>query len=307
VRNSSSKTQDNILGMDADLNELISRFDGAVLLDRGYSTDKKFRIGTERLLRVSPIELRSQRILEFEAVGALHEIGLMCSKAISFGEHRSLCYGLYSYIHGETLSDVLPALESPREVGQAAGRQLNIIHRFEKATELVNERSVREQKFEHVTARLTELCLDFEGSELVNRYVRSHLHLIEQRPSCFRHGDFHPGNLIVLDGALNGVIDFNRCDHGDPYDDFYKLAFFGAPVSSEFTCGLIEAYFDGSPSDDFWQIYNLYVGATLAADLGWTKTLFPEGLLSSLARIKHIIETHDFDKGGPPSWWTLNE
>ncbi|MFZ4842334.1 aminoglycoside phosphotransferase family protein [Mycetocola saprophilus] len=38
-------------------------------------------------------------------------------------------------------------------------------------------------------------------------------------PALWLHGDLHPGNLIALDGALTGVIDFGDLTAGDPATD----------------------------------------------------------------------------------------
>jgi aminoglycoside phosphotransferase (APT) family kinase protein len=38
-------------------------------------------------------------------------------------------------------------------------------------------------------------------------------------PAVWLHGDLHPGNLIVLDGHLAGVIDFGDLTSGDPATD----------------------------------------------------------------------------------------
>jgi len=133
--------------------------------------------------------------------------------------------------------------------------------------------------------------------------VAAHLDLLKDRPTTFRHGDYHPGNLIVQGEVLVGIVDFNRCDWGDPIDDFYKIAFFGAPLSEEYARGQIVGYFGGDPPDGFWQLYNLYVAMVLPADIFWTQQHYPQDLGASLELIELITSTHDFEGGGPPAWW----
>jgi aminoglycoside phosphotransferase (APT) family kinase protein len=63
----------------------------------------------------------------------------------------------------------------------------------------VRERSER--------ARLMEL---WAGSLAAERYGR---------PPVWLHGDLHPGNLLVVDGQVSGVIDFGDITAGDPATD----------------------------------------------------------------------------------------
>ena len=42
------------------------------------------------------------------------------------------------------------------------------------------------------------------------------------------------------------MIDFNRWDFGDPYEEFYKLQFFSRNVSPLFAYGQLQGYFGES-------------------------------------------------------------
>ena len=62
-------------------------------------------------------------------------------------------------------------------------------------------------------------------------------------PPLWLHGDLHPGNLLVLDGRLAGVIDFGDLTAGDPAGDLAVgwLAF-DSPDRRVFLSGLPAAY-----------------------------------------------------------------
>jgi aminoglycoside phosphotransferase (APT) family kinase protein len=60
------------------------------------------------------------------------------------------------------------------------------------------------------------------------------------------------GNLIYLPSREIGVIDFNRWDFGDPYEEFYKLQSFSRETSPLFSYGQILGYFDGEVPESFW-------------------------------------------------------
>ena len=38
-------------------------------------------------------------------------------------------------------------------------------------------------------------------------------------PATWLHGDFHPANVLTLDGRISGVIDFTDLTSGDPATD----------------------------------------------------------------------------------------
>jgi len=284
---------------------------GVEFLDKGYSFDRKFILHTAGddgfLLRMSDIEEATIRREEFENLAKVRQAAVKCPAALQFGisEQYSVCYMVLSYIPGECAEEALPRLGPAEryEVGRQAGEELVKIHGAVEPLGRVDDYSVRGEKFTRMRREAKASDFDFEGRERAERYVDANLHLLKNRPTTFRHGDFHPGNLVLQGPTLAGVIDFNRSDFGDPIDDFYKTAWFGAPLSSEYATGLLIAYCSGQPDAEFWRLYNLYVAAVLPADLVWTHNLYPDQLARSHALVERIAATHDFEAGGPPKWW----
>lgn len=84
--------------------------------------------------------------------------------------------------------------------------------------------------FEAALARLPDL-----GSTFAERLWREALRADESAQPVWLHGDVHPGNVLVADGRLSGVIDWGLCGVGD-----------GA-------CDLLTAWamFDRAPRDVF--------------------------------------------------------
>jgi aminoglycoside phosphotransferase (APT) family kinase protein len=56
-------------------------------------------------------------------------------------------------------------------------------------------------------------------------------------PPLWIHGDLHPGNLLVREGAISAVIDFGDLTSGDPATDFACVWMLGAPFV---VSGLVE-------------------------------------------------------------------
>jgi aminoglycoside phosphotransferase (APT) family kinase protein len=53
-------------------------------------------------------------------------------------------------------------------------------------------------------------------------------------PPLWLHGDLHPGNLLVSDGRLSGVIDFGDLTSGDPATDLSLLWMLPRPIRARF-------------------------------------------------------------------------
>ena len=280
-------------------------------LDKGYSTDRKYLLWTgdriAYLLRVSDISEEQKRRSDYDLTARLHEKGIACPRPIAFGtnEDAGACFIVQSYVAGECAEDAIPLLtpDHQYDVGLDAGETLRGIHGALPSPHRVDDYNIRSGKYRLRREVVTEMGASFQGQDRAERYVEARMHLLRDRPTMFRHGDYHPGNLVLLDGRLAGVIDFNRCDWGDPIDDFYKMAFFGAPLSEPFARGQVRGYFGGDPPGDFWPLYNLYVAMVLPGDIAWTHKYYPQHFNRSIELIKLITRTHDFFSGTPPVWW----
>ena len=280
-------------------------------MDKGYSADRKYLLrshgGTDYLLRISDIAEEQVRRANFDLVSRLWAKGIACPQAVCFDTHRDLgvCFMVLTYLSGDSGEEALPKMAPAQQhaVGHQAGEELAKMHRALAPADRVDDYAIRGDKYVRHQKLVQEAGFSFRGQDRAERYVAAHLDLLRGRPTTFRHGDYHPGNLVVQGEALVGAVDFNRCDWGDPIDDFYKMAFFGAPLSPEYARGQVTGYFGGEPPDGFWQLYNLYVAMVLPADIAWTRQHYPQHLSASLELIEIITSTHDFEDGGAPVWW----
>ena len=126
--------------------------------------------------------------------------------------------------------------------------------------------------------------------------------------SSFQHDDFHPGNLIIRNGELCGVIDFNRYDWGDPIHDFYKTALFSRSVSVPFSVGQIDGYTGGNISHDFWKRYAFYAAMSIPSDIVWSyryavRTGNTDEITRSQKRVHVIVSDHDGFEQEIPLWY----
>lgn len=47
--------------------------------------------------------------------------------------------------------------------------------------------------------------------------------LLNGRTQSYQHGDYHVGNMIISPDNALSIIDFNRSDFGDPWEEFNRI------------------------------------------------------------------------------------
>lgn len=281
---------------------------------KGYSSDDKYIVYDlqERplyLLRTYSIDQDSSKRQEFRALEMMEKQGVRCSRPIEIGTlpEQKLGYMILSYIHGQEASEQLPLLPAKDQyaIGVEAGLELRGIHQVKGSDEMKPWQERAAAKHQRYRTEYAQCGVAIEHEAKVLSFIDRNLHLMHDRPNRFQHDDFHTGNLIVSDGKLSGVIDFNRFDWGDPVHEFLKVGFFSADVSRPFAVGQIHGYYGHSEPDElFWQLYSLYVAMTIVSSVVWILKVKPEELDSMLGKIYKVIEDHDCFELTVPKWYS---
>ena len=105
------------------------------------------------------------------------------------------------------------------------------------------------------------------------------------------------------DGRI-GVIDFNRWEVGDPYEEFYKLEGFGIEVSISYSIGQIDAYFDDDIPDDFWITNTVYVAQASLFSIKWAEKFGQEEIDGMVKRARTSFGNYDDFRLNIPKWYT---
>ena len=280
-------------------------------LDKGYSSDEKFLFwedgGPRYLLRLSEIGLEERRRAQFDLLGEHHRNGVTCPRPHAFGTNvdSGRCYMVLDYIPGENAEEALPRLteEQQYDLGLDAGKHLLRLYQMPCPDPEYDWAAHRRKKHARRVARGKELGLTFPHLDDVDRYIAANDHLLDEVPVRFQHDDYHPSNLILNGTSIAGIVDFDRCDWGDPIEDFHKVAMFTVGVSVGFARGQVQGYLQAGAPAQFWKRYNLYVAMSLISGLVWGHEDPKTRSESFRARIERMVETHDFIEGGPPSWF----
>ena len=280
-------------------------------IDKGWSSDKKYHIRTQEdehlLLRISSNEEYDIKKKEFEIIEKYSKLGFQMSMPKGFGvcNENQNTYMLLTWLEGCDLETVLPQLTEKEQyqLGRQAGKILQKIHSVQLAKEDIPVKTKKEKKLLQL-AKYEESGLRIPNDEIAVRYVKENIDQIWKKSPVYLHGDFHPGNLIYMKDASIGVIDFNRWEVGDPFEEFYKLENFGIESSIPYCIGQIDAYFDDSVPMDFWIANAVYVAQASLFSIKWAEKFGQQEIDGMVARAKRAFIDFDDFKTIIPNWYS---
>jgi len=268
-------------------------------INKGYSSDKKVIVkrGDEKFIVRSFEGNQERRETEASLLRKLEELDTSALRVITIEEGKMVT----TYFEGEDAEEAINKLpyEAQYHIGVEASKDLRKIHLIQAPSNDWYER--QSAKYRRYIERYQELPLKVQGDEQIMRFIEERLHLMKGRPNVLQHDDFHLPNLIVKDGKYVGVIDFGRFDWGDPIWDFIKLGMFSTEKSPPFAKGLIEGYYDGEPSNEFWELYALYLAMSVFSAIVWGQIQGEGDKL--LKHVDRYIKDHKGFTQAMPVWY----
>lgn len=273
----------------------------------GWSHDQKFRAiaedGTPYFLRISDVQRAANRKQLFSLLKKVQSMGIPMCEPIDYGVCDEGCYLLQSWIDGDDAEASIPNLseEDQYRLGRTAGEFLFRLHQIPAPDSLERWDLRYGRKIDRNLSWYESCPVHFAGDAAVITYLKKNRKLLENRPQCFQHGDYHIGNFMIRQGQLV-VIDFDRYDFGDPWEEFNRISWC-VEASPQFASGMVDGYFDGAVPDAFWRLLALYVGCNLLASFPWAIP-YGKGEVQTMQRqAKEVLSWyHGFD-GGVPAWY----
>lgn len=289
---------------------------------KGYSFDHKYLLeggyGGDYLLRITPMTPMVELARKEEEYHLIEDAGRYSScvpRAYSFGVSRdeSLCYMLLDYMHGRDGEEAIPGLSRDEQyrLGVDCGKELLNLHLMRAPRTIGPWQERYAAKYARKCAIFDEMRISTGRIDMEHLavYIAENDRYLACPEQSFLHDDYHPANLIVQDGRLHGIIDFNRHDWGDPLHDFVKLAYFSRAVSIPFAAGQIDGYTGGAVSAAFWKKYALYAAMTIIPDIVWShwyaeKTGSPEQVALMWERVERVSFDHAGFTSATPQWYS---
>jgi aminoglycoside phosphotransferase (APT) family kinase protein len=190
--------------------------------------------------------------------------------AFEFGICDEGVYSLQSWIAGKDVEEMFPYLSDTEQYvyGLEAGRILKKIHSV-PISSMQEDCDIRfNRKIDRKIQMYNDCPIKYENGQVFIDYLNANRHLLKDRPLCYQHGDYHIGNMMIDNDGKLQIIDFDRDDYGDPWEEFNRIVWCAqkAPV---FASGMVNGYFDNDVPMDFWRLIALYISSNALSSVPW--------------------------------------
>ena len=280
-----------------------------VEITRGWSGDRKYCArtadGRKFLLRISSVGQLKRKQREFEMMCKVAKLGIPMCLPVEFGICDEGAYSIQSWIDGVDAEEAVMTMESGQQYryGLDAGRILRKIHTIPAPADAPDWESRFNAKIDRKIAMYENCELKYDcGGDAFLRYISDNRHLLAGRPQSYQHGDYHIGNMMIgRDGKLV-IIDFDRDDYGDPWEEFNRIVWC-AQSAPAFASGMVDGYFDGDVPVEFWELLALYISSNTLSSLPWAIP-FDEGEIRVMQeQAAQVLQWYDEMKSVVPNWY----
>lgn len=277
---------------------------------KGWSKDRKYCVtdesGRRCLLRVSDLSEQEAKQTEFRMMQRVADLGVPMCEPVSFGVCEEGVYSLQTWIDGVDAEEVIPSLSAEKQYtyGLEAGRILKTIHSIPAPGTQPDWEPRFNRKMDRKIENYLACPIQYEGGEAFLQYIEIHRHLLKNRPQTYQHGDYHIGNMMLNTVGRLHIIDFNRSDYGDPWEEFNRIVWC-AQASPLFASGMVDGYFEseGEAPLAFWELLALYIASNTLSSVYWAIP-FGEGEVQiMLKQARDVLYWYDHMRNPIPVWY----
>lgn len=277
-------------------------------IDKGWSGDQKYRAittnGTTCLLRISPISQSERRQREYLQTKQIAALGIPMCIPLEFGFCCDGVYTIQSWIDGQDAEDLIGSLPPSQQYqyGIDAGRILARIHSIPAPNDIPEWEVRYNAKIDRKIAMYNACGLKYDNDVPFFTYIAQHRHLLRGRPHSCQHGDYHIGNMMIDRSGTLIIIDFDREDYGDPWEEFNRI-FWCVQASPAFASGMVDGYFEHKVPLEFWKLLALYLCQNIIGSLPWAIPFGNEEIQVMRRQAAQILEWYDGMKNAIPNWY----
>ena len=277
-------------------------------IDKGWSGDKKYCVTTKEgetyLLRISSSDRYDRRKREFERTRQVAALGIPMCLPLEFGVCDEGVYSIQSWIDGTDAETVIPTLSIARQYayGLDAGKILFQIHSLPAPADAPDWETRFNAKVDRKIAMYENCPLKYENGETILRYLAQNRQLLANRPQSYQHGDYHIGNMMLDSNGVLTVIDFDKDDSGDPWEEFNRIVW-SAKAAPAFASGMVDGYFHGAVPMDFWKLLALYICSNTIGSLPWAIPFGEREIQVMRGQAADVLEWYDQMQKVVPSWY----
>ncbi len=284
------------------------RFASKEPIEKGWSGDKKYCVtdetGTRYLLRISSPDQFSKKKEEFRMMRQVASLGVPMCQPIAFGVCEEGAYSIQSWIEGRDAEDVISTFPDAEAYayGLEAGRILQRIHSIPAPVDRPDWEIYFNEKINRKIKGYLACPIRYDGGDFFIEYINANRHLLKNRPQVYQHGDYHIGNMMIdRKGRLN-IIDFNRNDYGDPWEEFNRIVWC-VQSSAIFASGIVNGYFDGDVPMDFWKLLAFYIAGNTLSSIYWAIPFGQNEIDMMLRQAKEVLAWYENMQNPVPAWY----
>ncbi|UXR63744.1 phosphotransferase [Bdellovibrio bacteriovorus] len=292
---------------------IIRKCKDIIPISEGWSGDLKFQLVLDQesyLLRLTAKDLATKKEEQFKASLPLRGLGLPLSTPLEFGmcQYRGedYCYTLLSWVPGQSAADILREMSADGQykMGCQSGKILKAIHSIPIASKYqeLNWELYFNRKLNRNIQLSRECPVKWAGQDKIISYIENNRRLLAGRPIGFHHGDYHVGNMLIHNQQELGIIDFNRLDHGDPWEEFNRITWC-ARLSPHFATGRVNGYFSNDVPEDFFRLLALYIASNQLSSVPWAIQFGAEQVQVMLAEVESVLSSYDNFGKYIPDWY----
>lgn len=284
-----------------------------VPIEKGWSGDRKYcAVTADRqryLLRISAIDRLERKRREYEKMCETARLGIPMCRPIEFGICEEGVYAIHSWIDGEDAEETVMAMGTAEQYryGLDAGRILAKIHTIPAPADAPDWETRFNAKIDRKIAMYEDCELKYEGGDAFLAYLAGNRHLLKNRPQSYQHGDYHIGNMMIDREGVLTVIDFDRDDFGDPWEEFNRIVWC-AQAAPAFASGMVDGYFGGEVPMAFWKLLALYTCSNSIGSLPWAIPFGEEEIQVMRNQAAQVLLWYDGMQNVVPGWYrSLND
>ena len=282
---------------------------GKTPIDKGWSVDQKYCAvtadGEKYLLRISPIDRLERKRREYEKMCQVAQLGIPMCIPVEFGICDEGAYSIQSWIEGKDAEEMVLAMDEDAQYryGLDSGRILAKIHTLPAPDDAPDWEARFNAKIDRKIAMYESCELKYEsGSDAFLNYIAKSRHLLAGRPQSYQHGDYHIGNMMIDRNGVLTIIDFDRDDFGDPWEEFNRIVWC-AEASPAFASGMVDGYFCGNVPMDFWKLLALYISSNTLSSLPWAIPFGMEEIQVMRNQAAQVLQWYDGMRQVVPAWY----
>ena len=283
-------------------------FISKIAINQGWSDDKKYCVTDKNyqryFLRVCNKEKLNSKKFEFNMMQKIASLGVPMCKPIKLELRGNEVHSMYEWIEGKDARGTILTYSVKQQYtyGVETGRILQKIHSIPITGARGGWENFFNQKIDDKISKYKECPIQYENGQIFIEFLNANRELLKDRPRVFQHGDYHIGNFIIGENHEIFVIDFDRFDFGDPWEEFNRIVW-SAQVSTPFASGMIDGYFDNEVPDLFWKLLALYITTNIVGALPWAISYGDEEISVIQNQAKEILEWYDYMNQIIPSWY----